>query len=256
MDLGLGNRVALITGAGRGIGRAEAAALAAEGAHIAVNDIDPDSAADCADQMADLGVRSLAVAGDVTDPGSVADIVARTMDHFGRLDILVNNAGLGGSFLGRGVTEMSFEDWDQVVRSHMYSTFLCTQAVAPLMQEQGFGRIINTSSIHYTGGGRTGISNYSAAKAGVAGFTRTVAKELGPDGITVNAVAPGFVATDLIAGFSPDFMQRIEDQNPKGRCCTPEELGALVAFLASTQADFINGAVVSIDGGRREFVWD
>lgn len=256
MDLGLENRVALVTGAGRGIGQAEATVLAAEGAHIAVNDIDPDSAERCAEQMRTLGVSALAVAGDVTDPDSVADIVARTTDHLGRLDILVNNAGLGGALLGRLVMEMSFEDWDRVVRSHMYSTFLCTKVAAPVMQRQGFGRIINTSSIHYTGGGRIGISNYSAAKAGIAGFTRTVAKELGPDGITVNAIAPGFVATELMSGFSDDFMQRIEAQNPRGRSCTPEELGALVAFLASAQADFINGSVVSIDGGRREFVWD
>ena len=256
MDLGLENRVALITGAGRGIGQAEAAALAAEGAHIAVNDIDPDSAERCAEQIHALGVSTLAVAGDVTDPENVADIVARITDHFGRLDILVNNAGLGGALLSRSVMGMSFEAWDRVVRSHMYSTFLCSKAAAPVMQRQGYGRIINTSSIHYTGGGRTGNSNYSAAKAGIAGFTRTVAKELGPDGITVNAIAPGYVATELISGFSDDFMRRIETQNPKGRCCKPEELGALVAFLASEQADFINGSVVSIDGGRREFVWD
>ncbi|MCV6587335.1 MAG: 3-oxoacyl-ACP reductase FabG [Marinibacterium sp.] len=256
MDLGLSGRVALITGAGRGIGRAEATALAAEGAFIAINDIDPDSAERCAQDLAQTGAQAMAVAGDVTDPGCVDRIIARCHDRFGRLDVLVNNAGLGGRFLGRKVTEMAFDDWDRVIRSHMYGTFLCTRAAAPLMQDQGFGRIINTSSIHYTGGGRTGISNYSAAKAGIAGFTRTVAKELGPQGITVNAIAPGFVATDLIAGFSDDAMQRIRDQNPKRRCCTPDELGALVAFLASAQADFINGAVVSIDGGRREFVWD
>lgn len=256
MDLELRDRVALVTGAGRGIGHAEAMELAREGVRIVVNDIDAACAEAGAARIAEAGVAALAAPGDVTDPCDVKAMVARTVGAFGRLDILVNNAGVGGRYLGRSVIDLSFEDWDQVIRSHMYSTFLCTKAAAPIMRDQGFGRIINTSSIHYTGGGRTGISNYSAAKAGVAGFTRNVAKELGPMGISVNAIAPGFVATDLVAGFSPEYMQRIQEQNPKGRMCTLEELGALVAFLASRQADFINGAVFSIDGGRREFVWE
>lgn len=254
MDLELRDRVALVTGAGRGIGHAEATELAREGVRIVVNDIDAACAEAGAARIAEIGVSALAAPGDVTDPGDVDAIVARTVGAFGRLDILVNNAGVGGRYLGQSVIDLSFEDWDYVIRSHMHSTFLCTKAAAPIMRDQGFGRIINTSSIHYTGGGRTGISNYSAAKAGVAGFTRNVAKELGPMGINVNAIAPGFVATDLVAGFSPEYMKKIQEQNPKGRMCTPEEVGALVAFLASKQADFINGAVLSIDGGRREFV--
>lgn len=256
MDFGLDNRVALITGAGRGIGAGEAQALAAEGAAVVVNDIDADAAEAMAQHLRESGAHALAAAADVTDPDAVASMVETIKHAFGRIDVLVNNAGLGGSYLGRSATEISFSDWDIMIRSHMHSTFLCTRAVAPLMQANGFGRIINTSSMNYTGGGRPGVSSYAAAKAGVAGFTRTTAKELGPYGITVNAVAPGYVDTDLVGSFTPDMWNRITSQNPTGRCCTVEELGSLVAFLASNKTGFINGALICIDGGRREFVWD
>ena len=256
MDLGLTDRVALITGAGRGIGRAEAQAMAAEGARIAVNDLDVAAAEAAAEELVKLGIEALPVPGDVTDPEAVAEIVERTARTFARIDVLVNNAGVGGRYLGRHVSDMSLDDWDFVVRGHLYSTFLCTRAVAPIMRSRGFGRIINTSSMNYTGGGRPGVSNYSAAKAGIAGFTRTTAKELGGFGITVNAIAPGYVATDLIGTFTPEMLNAINSQNPVGRCCTVGELGALVAYLSSTSAAFINGAVICIDGGRRDFVWD
>lgn len=256
MDLGLKNKVVLITGAGRGIGRGEAEALAAEGAIIVVNDVDIDPAEATAEHLRASGVQALAIAADVTNPTAVVGMVESAKQAFGRIDVLVNNAGLGGKYLGRAVTEMSFEDWDIMIRSHMYSTFLCTQAVAPIMQSNKFGRIINTSSMNYTGGGRPGVSGYAAAKAGISGFTRTTAKELGPHGITVNAIAPGYVETELVNAFTQETWDRINSQNPTGRCCTVEELGALVAFLASDKAGFINGALVCIDGGRREFVWN
>lgn len=256
MDLGLEKRVALVTGAGRGIGKAEARALAAEGARIAVNDLDEAAAEETAQELRELGVEALAVPGDVTDGDTIGRIVDEVVGAFGQIDVLVNNAGVGGRYLGRPATEITLEDWDFVVRSHLYSTFLCSRAVAPVMKANGFGRIINTSSMNYTGGGRPGVSSYSAAKAGVAGFTRTTAKELGPFGITVNAVAPGYVATELISTFTPAMMETITRQNPIGRCCTVEELGALVAFLSSTSAGFINGAIVCIDGGKRDFAWD
>ncbi|UDQ87464.1 SDR family oxidoreductase [Xanthobacter autotrophicus] len=236
MDLGLQGKVALVTGAARGIGRAEALGLAAEGARIVINDIDADAAASCPACRSSSAQRAAAVA-------------------FGRLDILVNNAGAGGRHLGRRVVEMEIDDFDIIVSTHLRSTFLCSKHAIPLMRANGFGRIVNTSSMNVTGGGRPGVANYSAAKAGVLGFTRTVAKEVGADGITVNAIAPGYVATDFIATFSPEKRAVITGQNPVGRFCQPEEVGALVAFLCSTQAAFINGALICMDGGKRDFHW-
>jgi 3-oxoacyl-[acyl-carrier protein] reductase len=150
---------------------------------------------------------------------------------------------------------MSLDDWDIIVRTHLRSTFLCSKHAVLLMREQGFGRIVNTSSMNVTGGGRPGVTNYSAAKAGVIGFTRTLAKEVGGAGITVNAIAPGYVETALIAGFSAEKRAIIAGQNPLGRFCQPEEVGSLIAFLCSTQAAFINGALICMDGGKRDFFW-
>ncbi len=255
MDLGLKGRVALVTGAARGIGRAEALGLAGEGARIVINDIDAEAAARCAEELRQAGHEAAAAPGDVADEAGAASVVAAAADAFGRLDVLVNNAGAGGRHLGRRVAEMEIEDFDIIVSTHLRSTFLCSKHAIPLMRANGFGRIVNTSSMNVTGGGRPGVANYSAAKAGVLGFTRTVAKEVGADGITVNAIAPGYVATDFIATFSPEKRAVITGQNPVGRFCQPEEVGALVAFLCSTQAAFINGALICMDGGKRDFHW-
>ncbi|MBA4790688.1 MAG: glucose 1-dehydrogenase [Rhizobiales bacterium] len=255
MDLGLEGRVALVTGAARGIGRAEALALAAEGARIVINDIDADAAAACADDLRQAGHEAAAAPGDVSDTEGAAAVVRAAGAAFGRLDILVNNAGAGGRHLGRKAEDLDVDDFDIIVRTHLRSTFLCSKHAVPLMRAGGFGRIVNTSSMNVTGGGRPGVTNYSAAKAGVLGYTRTMAKEVGSEGITVNAIAPGYVATDFIATFSPEKRAVITGQNPIGRFCQPEEVGALVAFLCSTQAAFINGALICMDGGKRDFHW-
>lgn len=255
MDLGLRDRVALVTGAARGIGRAEAELLAQEGAVIAVNDLDAAAAREAAAALRDAGHRAEAFPGDAADPQAVPEMVARIADRFGRLDILVNNAGAGGRHLGRHAEDMALDDWNAIVDSHLRGTFLCTQAAIGPMKAGGFGRIVNTSSMNFTGGGRPGVSNYAAAKAGILGFTRTVAKEIGPAGVTVNAIAPGYVETDLIAGFSEQQRQVIATQNPLGRFCRPQEVAATVAFLCSNQAAFINGALICIDGGKRDFHW-
>ena len=182
MDFGLKDKIALVTGAARGIGFAEARVLAAEGAHVAIVDLDP-------------------AAGK-----AVARITEAIRQRFGRLDILVNNAGIGVK-PAYTTENMPVEAWDRMVHVHMRSSFLWSRAAIPLMTRNGFGRIVNTSSMNFTGGGRPGVSHYAAAKAGIAGFTRTLAKEVGPQGITANAIAPGYVETELIAGFTPEMRQ-------------------------------------------------
>lgn len=255
MDLGLDGKVALVTGAARGIGRAEALALAAEGARIVVNDIDPEGADAFVRELAGAGHAAGVAVGDVSLEDGARRVVAEAAAAFGRLDVLVNNAGAGGRHLGRKAEDLDIEDFDIIVRTHLRSTFLCAKHAIPAMRAGGFGRIVNTSSMNVTGGGRPGVTNYSAAKAGILGFTRTLAKEVGAEGITVNAIAPGYVATDFIATFSPEKRAVITGQNPIGRFCQPEEVGALVAFLCSQQAAFINGALICMDGGKRDFHW-
>lgn len=255
MDLGLKGKAALVTGAARGIGKAEAMALAAEGCAIAVNDIDKEAAEATAAELRSTGTKAVVCVGDVSEEPGADAVVREAHAGLGQLDILVNNAGAGGRYLGRHAEDMSIDDWDIIVRTHLRSTFLCSKFAVPLMRQRGFGRIVNTSSMNVTGGGRPGVTNYSAAKAGVIGFTRTLAKEVGGAGITVNAIAPGYVETALIAGFSPEKRAVIAGQNPLGRFCQPEEVGALIAFLCSTQAAFINGALICMDGGKRDFFW-
>lgn len=255
MDLGLTGKIALITGGAGGIGRAEAVALAQEGAAIAVNDLNAEAAESFADELRAQGVAAVTAIGDVSELESAARVVQQAAEQLGGLDILINNAGAGGRHLGRTVEEMEVDDWDIIVRTHLRSTFLCSKYAVPLMRERGFGRIVNTSSMNVTGGGRPGVANYSAAKAGVLGFTRTFAKEVGGFGLTVNAIAPGYVETNLIAGFSEHQRAVITGQNPLGRFCQPQEVGALIAFLCSKQASFINGALICMDGGKRDFHW-
>jgi len=254
MDFKLTGKAALITGGAGGIGLAEAQLLAAEGVCIAINDIDEQAAQAAAAGLCRQGIDACAVAGDASNEGDVQAVVSRVLACYGRLDILINNAGIGVK-PSYTVESMPAAAWDAMVQSHLRSTFLCTRAVIPYMRGGGFGRIINTSSMNFTGGGRPGVSHYAAAKAGIAGFTRTLAKEVGEYGITANAIAPGYVETALIAGFSDEMRHRLYAQHPMGRTCRPEEVAALVAFLTSEQAAFINGALVCIDGGRRDFYW-
>ncbi len=254
MDLGIKGRVALITGGARGLGLAEAEALATEGVSIAVNDVDCDAADQAVSRLKELGVNAAAFIGDAADEAVVVNLTKQVVGELGRLDILVNNAGIGARPSYR-VQDMPADAWDRMVHIHMRSTFLWTREAIPAMRSQGWGRIINTSSMNYTGGGRAGVSHYVAAKAGIAGFTRTVAKEIGSYGITANAIAPGYVETDLLGGFTSDMLAVVREQNPLRRLCAPREIGSAVAFLASSNSGFINGELLCIDGGRREFYW-
>ncbi|MEM6901880.1 MAG: SDR family NAD(P)-dependent oxidoreductase, partial [Pseudomonadota bacterium] len=204
MDLGMKGQVALITGAARGIGRCEAEALAAEGCHVALNDLDANTAQITGDEIArDFGVTTRVYQADVTDNTAVGDMISAVLTDFERLDILINNAGVAGKYLGHRVEDLPPDYWDTMFASHARSSFLCCHHAVPHFKARGYGRIINTSSQNYTGGGRPGVTNYAAAKAAIAGFTRTLAKEVAEYGATANAVAPGYVETDLIKSYSP-----------------------------------------------------
>lgn len=256
MDLGLNARVALITGAGRGIGKAEALTLMAEGAKVAINDINVEQAQETAEQISAIGGgKAKAFAADVSDEKAVKSMVENVCAEFGSIDILVNNAGAGSKYWGHPVDDLPVESWDIIIKTHLRSTFLCSKYVARLMKRQLFGRIVNTSSMNAIGGGPPGASNYTAAKAAIIGLTRNMAKEIGSFGVTVNAIAPGYVHTDMVATYPEERKKIMVSQNPVGRLCNLDEVAALVAFLCSKQAAFINGAVFSMDGGRQDFFW-
>ena len=240
MDFGLLGRVALITGGGRGIGFAHARLLGAEGATVVINELDANTAERAIVELKERGIDAVFYLGDAANELVVKRTVQDIGNRFGRLDILINNAGIGVK-PAYEIENMPAEAWDKMIEVHMKSTFLWSREVIPAMKEGGFGRIINTSSMNFTGGGRPGVAHYAAAKAGILGFTQTLAKEVGPYGITANAIAPGYVETELIAQFSADMRERLHKQNPIRRLCRSDEVAALVVFLCSTQAAFING---------------
>ena len=254
MDLGLAGRVAIITGGAGGLGRAHARALGAEGVRVVLADIDADAAEASAATLRGEGIAATALAADAAEEGSVAEALDRVLQAEGRLDILINNAGIAVRPAWR-LAEMPAEAWDRMIHVHLRGAFLWARAAIAPMRAGGFGRIVSMSSMNFTGGGRVGVTHYAAAKAGIVGMTQTLAKEVGGDGITANAVAPGYVATDLISQFDAATRELLCRQNPLGRLCKPEEVAASVAFLCSVPAAFINGETLCIDGGRRDFVW-
>lgn len=254
MDFGLTGKVAVITGGARGIGFADALALSAEGVTIAINDLDDEAAKDAVNKLKSKGIEASCFVGDATDEDSVKRIIAEVAARFGRIDILVNNAGIGVKPAYQ-VEDMPVSAWDVMIQAHMRSTFLWSKAVIPHMRNNHFGRIVSMCSMNFTGGGRPGVSHYAAAKAGILGFTQTMSKEVAHDGITANAIAPGYVETELIAQFSPAMRDLLVRQNPVGRMCKPDEVAALITFLCSMQAAFINGELICMDGGRRDFYW-
>jgi len=255
MDMGLRGKVVLVTGSSRGIGLAEARLFAAEGARVAINGVDAARAEAAAADLRASGGDARAFPADVTQAAQVADLFARIRDALGPCEVLVNNAGLAGRYLGKPAESISEEDWDTVVDSHLRATWLCTRAALPAMRAAKWGRIVNTSSIHHTGGGRPGLTSYAAAKGAIAAFSRTAAKEVAADGITINTVAPGFVRTDMLTKLPADFQERVRTQCPLGRPAEPDEVAAAVVFLSSAPAAYITGALLAVDGGRREYVW-
>ncbi|MEL6384937.1 MAG: 3-oxoacyl-[acyl-carrier-protein] reductase [Cyanobacteria bacterium J06626_18] len=241
----LNEKVAIVTGASRGIGRSVALALATEGAHVVVNYARSSTAADeVVAQITDMGASAIALQADVSDADQVEALIKATLDKWTRVDVLVNNAGITRDTL---LLRMKPEDWQAVINLNLTGVFLCTRAVSKIMLKQRAGRIINIASVAGLMG-NPGQANYSAAKAGVIGFTKTVAKELAARGITVNAVAPGFIKTDMT-----EDLPNIEDILkfiPLGRYGQPGEVAGLIRFLAADPAaGYITGQVLTIDGG-------
>lgn len=240
----LRDRVAVVTGASRGIGRAIALALAAEGANVAVNYTRSSAAADeLVAEISGMGCGAIALAADVSKSDQVDSLLEATIQKWGRVDILVNNAGITRDTL---LLRMKLEDWQAVIDLNLTGVFLCTRAISKVMLKQRAGRIINIASVAGQMG-NPGQANYSASKAGVIGFTKTIAKELASRGITVNAVAPGFIATDMTSGIKSEEILKFI---PLGRYGQPEEVAGLVRFLAADPAAaYITGQVINVDGG-------
>jgi 3-oxoacyl-[acyl-carrier protein] reductase len=240
----LRDQVAIVTGASRGIGRAIALALATEGAQVVVNYANSSTAAEEVVQIIKAaGGEAIALQGDISKADEVDNLVKQTLDKFGRIDILVNNAGITRDTL---LLRMKLEDWQAVIDLNLTGVFLCTRAVSKLMLKQRSGRIINITSVAGQMG-NPGQANYSAAKAGVIGFTKTVAKELASRGVTVNAVAPGFIATDMTSDLNAEDILKFI---PLSRYGKPEEVAGMVRFLAAdAAAAYITGQVFNVDGG-------
>lgn len=242
----LTGRVALVTGASRGIGRAVVWALAEQGATVAINYHASEAAAlELTEGIKARGGRALPYQADVTDPGQVAAMISKIKDAFGKIDILVNNAGMMADSL---LVDMSLEEWDQVINLNLRSAFLCTRAVVPDMLNQSWGRIINISSQAALTGSRR-HAHYAAAKAGLLGLTYSLAKELGPHGITVNAVSPGRIKTDMIFARMEGREEEWLQQTPLRRLGNASEVAAAVAFLASPEASYITGVNLHVNGG-------
>ncbi|HVO41622.1 MAG TPA: 3-oxoacyl-[acyl-carrier-protein] reductase [Aggregatilineales bacterium] len=255
----LTDRVAIVTGASRGIGRAVALELAKHGACIVVNYYKPaepvpadsevakfaDDAAGVVAEVEKLGSKGMTFGGDVSKLADADALVKAAVDHFGRLDILVNNAGMTRDNL---IMMMKEDDWDTVINTNLKSVWNCARAAVKVMMRKRYGRIINMASVSGIAG-QGGQTNYSASKAGVIGLTKALAREVASRQITVNAVAPGFIMTAMTAKMPPDALKKITDSIPLERTGTVEDIAYAVAFLASDEASYITGHVLSVDGG-------
>ncbi|MBF8983442.1 3-oxoacyl-ACP reductase FabG [Lutibacter sp. B2] len=241
----LQNKVAIITGAGRGIGATTALKFAKEGAKIVVADINIEDIRKRVDEIKDLGTEAIGIKVDVTNRLEVDQMIKKTMEAFGTIDILINNAGITQD---ARLVKMTEEQFDKVVDVNLKGTFNCAQAVSPIMTTQGKGAIINASSVVGIYG-NFGQTNYAATKFGVIGMTKTWCKELSPKGIRVNAVAPGFILTPMTEKMPQKVLDMMAEKAPMKRLGTPEDIANAYVFLASDEASFISGAVLEVTGG-------
>ena len=245
LSTSLADQVAIVTGASRGLGRAIAQCLAHSGARVACVARDAAKLAETVDTITAAGGAAEAVAGDVTDGAAVNALVEGVVERWGGLHILVNNAGITRDTL---LPRMEDDEWDQVIQTNLRGTFLFTRAASRIMMRGRYGRIVNIASVSGLMG-NPGQSNYSASKAGIIGFTKTVARELATRKVTVNAVAPGFIETDMTAALGPLVQQEVEKRIPAKRLGQPNEVAEAVLFLASRAAGYITGQVLTVDGG-------
>jgi len=242
----LSNRVALVTGGARGIGRAVALRLAEAGAAVVVNDIgQPETVEAVVDEIRAMNRQSSAIIADVSSATEVAGMVKKALSAYEKIDVLVNNAGITRDQL---LVRMSEEDWDNVLTVDLKSVFLCAGTVLKHMMKQRSGRIISIASIVGIVG-NPGQANYASAKAGIIGFTRSVAKEVASRGITVNAIAPGFIETEMTRHIPEERQQELAKRIPVGYLGTPRDVAEAVTFLASDEARYITGQVLNVDGG-------
>ena len=241
-------RVAIVTGAGQGIGRAVAERFGADGASVAVADLNLDTAAEVAGAITAAGGRAIPIRVDVTKPDDAERLAAETAGQLGRVDVLVNNAGILRS---TRAADVSAEEWHLVLDANLTGAFLCARAAYPALRATGHGRIVNVASMAGRATSTLGGVHYTTAKAGVLGLTRHLAREWAPDGITVNAISPGIVDTPMVRGSTdPGRMARVLESIPLGRLADPSEIASLICFLASDEAAYITGANVDIHGGE------
>jgi 3-oxoacyl-[acyl-carrier protein] reductase len=244
--MNLSNRVALVTGSGRGIGRAIALKLADLGADIIINDIEGSTGApEVVEQVESKGRKSIFIPADISVADDASKLVQKAIEAFSKIDILVNNAGITRDKL---IMRMSEDEWDQVLNINLKGAFLCTREALKHMIRQRWGRIVNIASIvGLMGNGSQ--ANYSASKAGIIALTKSTAKEAASRGITANAVAPGFIDTEMTSALKAEVREAYEKQIPVGRYGTPEDIAYAVSFLASEEAGYITGQVLSVNGG-------
>jgi 3-oxoacyl-[acyl-carrier protein] reductase/2-hydroxycyclohexanecarboxyl-CoA dehydrogenase len=235
---------AVVTGAGRGIGRAISLKLAEEGADVVVNDVNPEALSQLVREIEGLGRRAIAVAADVGDPEAASGLIGAALSGLGGLEILVNVAGINRDAM---LHKMTRQQWDDVLRVNLTGTFNTTQAAAIHMRETGYGRIINISSMSWLG--NVGQANYAASKAGVVGFSKTAARELARKGVTVNVICPGFIDTDMTRGVPEKVWNLMVEKIPAGRVGNPRDVANVVAFLTSDEAGYVTGEVINVSGG-------